>query len=422
MDQYLIQASSSSDVWVAKSSRASGRSDRDIYLRHWDGSRWGATEEVGFDGEDDVDPAMTTDDAGVAWVSWLYLMPLRLGDKVYAASHADTGWNSPTLVNYAVGNFGVYGMSVCADGRPMVVWAGNGDQECGDMKYGLLESAGWEYSGLVNQLDDPSDDFDGGAELDRLPGGNPWIVWTSAFYHTTKSYITASRWTGSGWSEEEVVSVADTASMEWDSSPDVAVAPDGRTWAVWKRIQYSTGDTDIYVAYRDVVTAVDVWALQAEPRDTSVVVSWQASPEAAQSGFHVWRAQDGACPAQSGVIPAAARRLTDVAIRDCTSCSFTDDTITEPGTYCYWLEQMDGGAVRTRDGNCLADGHPRGQPQGVPQSGWRRSRLQDRRVGGNERNPHLCRRRPPCSDAPSTCCGGAGVEWRGGERRLGRGR
>lgn len=357
-DNYMIHAASGNNVWIARSSRAAGRTDYDIYLRHWDGTGWGEIEQVGFEGEDDANPAMTTDDSGVTWLAWLRVAPTGYWDRVYAASRGDTGWCEPTLVDAGAGNTVVYDMSVCPDGRPIVVWCGNGYNMTGDLEWATLNDDGWTYGGLVNQPDDVSDDFDGGARLDRLPSGNPWIVWTSAFYHTTQSYITASRWTGHGWSEEEVVSVPDTSDMEWDSSPDLAVAPDGRVWAAWKRIQYSTGDTDIYVAYRDIVTAVDVWGLQAQSQGSSVVLGWQASTEAARGGFHVWRASGEGRPELVGAIPEGATRLTEVAIRDCTSCSFTDDTAAASGTYCYWLEQLSGSVFGPVTATVSAAGAP----------------------------------------------------------------
>jgi hypothetical protein len=341
-DKYMIHAASSNDVWVARSSRAAGRVDYDIYLRHWDGMEWGDIEQVGFEDEDDADPTMTTDDAGRTWLAWMRVAPTGFWDRVCASSRGDTGWSAPAVVNDGGGNMGVCDMSVCPDGRPVVVWSGNGQNIAGDLKYGVLGTAGWEFGGLVNEPDNASHNYDDAARLDRSSGEGLWVTWTSSFEHDTRSYVTASQWSGDGWSEEEVVSVPDTSDMQWDFLSDVAVAGDGRVWAVWERIQYSTGDTDIYVAYRDVATAVDVWALSAEDEGGSIRISWQASPDASRDGFHVWRADGEACPGRPGVIPDRAARLTDVPIRDCTSCTFTDDTATSAGTYCYWLDQVNG--------------------------------------------------------------------------------
>lgn len=60
-DEYTIHASSSDDVWVARSSVVAGRDDRDIFLRHWDGTSWGEIEQVGLSGEDDRHPELVTD-------------------------------------------------------------------------------------------------------------------------------------------------------------------------------------------------------------------------------------------------------------------------------------------------------------------------------------------------------------------------
>lgn len=342
-DNYAIHASSSEDVWVVKSSRAAGRADRDLYVRHWDGSSWGEVEQVGFEGDDDTDPAMTTDGSGRAWLAWLRWNDDNVYEhKVYAARRDESGWSAPMRVENRTGNAGVCDIGTTPDGRPIVVWRW-GLSQTSDLRYAVLANSGWVEGGLVNAPDDPAYDGDGSARLARSAGGDLWVTWSSGFRLRMLSYITASRWTGDGWSEEEVASVPDTSQMWYDNGPDVTVAPDGRAWAVWQRMQAtSPWDTDIYVAYRDVLTAIDVWGLMAEPDGEAVRVTWQASPEIARLGFHVWRA---ACSGPGGGIPEEAVRLTTTAIRDCISCTFTDEAVSPGGTYCYWLDEANGGRL-----------------------------------------------------------------------------
>ena len=324
-DNYAIHASSSEDVWVVKSSRAAGRVDRDLHVRHWDGSSWGEVEQVGFEGDDDTDPAMTTDGPGRAWLAWLRWNDDNIYEhKVYAARRDEGGWSAPMRVENRTGNLVVCDIGSTPDGRPIVVWDWSLTQTS-DLRYAVLADTGWVQGGLVNAPDDPARDYDGSARLARSPSGELWVVWTSGFQHRMLCYTAASRWTGDGWSEEEVVSVPDTSQMWYDNTPGVAVAADGRVWAVWQRMQAtSPWDTDIYVAYRDVLTAIDVWGLMAEPDGEAVRVTWQASPEIARLGFHVWRA-GAACSGPGGGIPEEAVRPTTTAIRDCISCTFTDE-------------------------------------------------------------------------------------------------
>jgi hypothetical protein len=344
-DEYTIRAASSSDVWVAKSSRAVGRADRDIFLRHWDGTRWGETVQMGLNDSDDVTPAMTIDDAGRACVAWLCYDADPGRDYVYAAAGGDGGWGEPAAVDTGAGNLGVCDMGVCSDGRPVVVWRSSDHTPTYDLECAFLGEDGWEPGGLVNKPDNVEEDWDGSARLSRGSNGDLWVIWKSSVTGQWPTAITASQWLGSGWGEEELASAPDTLSLMTDQSPDVAVAGDGRVWAVWGRMDaVSPYDMDVYVAYRDVVTAVDVWGLSAETNGDSVRLSWQASPEASRVGFHVWRAEGAACPGPVGVIPVVAARLTEAPVRDCVSCSYVDDSTVPPGTYCYWLDSVNGGA------------------------------------------------------------------------------
>jgi hypothetical protein len=344
-DNYTIHASSSDDVWVAKSSRADGRADRDIFLRHWDGVSWGPVERVGFAGTgwEDTDPALTMDSDGRAWLTWMrFDMTTRLyRNFVYASVWDGEAWSEPALVDTGPSNLVVCDLNATPDGRPLAVWhVGFEDAVGSDLKYATLGEAGWEHGGLVNQPDDPNADDDGGARMSRGPDGDLWVAWTSSVWGATPNAITASRWLGGSWGEEELVSAPDMQSLKNDNSPRVAVAGDGRVWAVWKRQQETSPyDTDIYVAHRDVTTPVDVWELTAEAVGGSVQLTWRASPEVAQAGLHVWRASGDACSGEATGIPGAAGRLTGTPVRDCTACTFVDDAVLSGATYCYWLEQ-----------------------------------------------------------------------------------
>ena len=344
-DNYTIHASSSDDVWVAKSSTADGRPYRDIFLRHWDGVSWGTSERVGFSGWEDTDPALTVDESGRPWLAWLRFDLSRLyRNFVYASVREDEGWSEPALVDTGPGNLVVCDLNMTPDGRPLVVWRGDGNSTASNLKYATLGWAGWEYGGLVNQPDNPTTEADSSARLSRGLNGELWVAWVSSVWAVTPTAITASRWLGDGWSEEELVSAPDTLSLREDWGPDVAVAGDGRVWTVWWRRQENTPrDTDIYMAYREVTTGINVWGLIAEPVGGSVRLRWQASLEIARSGLHVWRAEGEACPETPGLIPDGATRLTEVAIHDCTSCAFADVAASPGSTYCYWLADADGG-------------------------------------------------------------------------------
>jgi hypothetical protein len=250
----VIHAANSSDVWVAVERMVAAPSDGQIFLRHWDGTRWDDIQRMGFPRDTDDSPALATDDAGLTWLTWMRTNYGRYLGLLYASSRWDAVWHEPVVADSGACDMSVDDMSMLPDGRPVVIWQGNGNQAAGDLEYAVFDEGAWEYGGLVNKPDNPGDDDDGLGRLGRIPGKELWVTWGSHFNHAGTSYITASRWTGGGWSDEEVVSVPEIADALWDRRPAVAVAPDGRVWAAWERQQQTSPyDTDIYVAYRNIL-------------------------------------------------------------------------------------------------------------------------------------------------------------------------
>jgi hypothetical protein len=344
-DEYTIYASSSEDVWIARSSSATGRADCDIYVRHWDGTAWGEVEQLGFDGRDDTQPVVTTDSSGAAWVAWLRLESTTPDSaKVFVSRRDVGGWSTPVRVDTLVHNLAMCDCGTLPDGRLAVLWTWS-PLTAPDVECAALGESGWEFLGPVNKPDGLRRNRDASARLSHGAAGPQWAVWESSVNGVWQSAITASYWVGDGWSDEELVSAPDTLSLSVDETPDVAVGPDGRVWAVWQRMDdASPYDTDIYVAWRAALTPVDVWGLSADWIDGAIQVSWQASQNAAQAGFGVWRATGVTCLGMPIDIPGSAVQLTGTPIRDCTSCSYTDTTIAPGATYCYWLELGSGAA------------------------------------------------------------------------------
>lgn len=249
-DQFNIYAGDSEDVWAMKSSRANVRVDKDIFLRRWDGNGWGDVEVVGFDRKDDMSPVMLRDRDGVRWLSW---MCDDTEWNVCAASRDSVGWSTPAKIDTLPGNIWVTDGAVCPDGRPLIVWSGEGFQLAGDVEYAVLNPSGWEYGGLVNEPDDPRDDGDGGTKLSPGDGEELWATWLSYRRDSyPEAWVVAARWLGHAWSEEELVSIADTAAPFGDGGVDVAVSGEGVAWCVWDR--YDTlypHDRDIYMSRRE---------------------------------------------------------------------------------------------------------------------------------------------------------------------------
>ncbi|MFH1866242.1 MAG: FlgD immunoglobulin-like domain containing protein [Candidatus Eisenbacteria bacterium] len=339
-DWYNIYAANSSDVWVARSSRPPGVDDREIELRRWDGNTWGDVERVGVSGKDDVSPVMVRGSDSRLWLAWVCNLAIPGRNVVYAACCDSTGWSTPVRVDTTAGNGVVCDMDLCPDGRPVVVWVGNGYTTSTDLEYAVLQDSGWAYGGLVNEPDDIWNDRDASARLSRRSYGSLWVTWKSGIQGTQDAAITAARWTGEGWSEEELVSVPDTSQLAADKRPDCAVAPSEVVWCVWDRSQESSRwDSDIFISSRDVATPVDFWGFEAEVSDGGVHLTWNVAGSHADLQFSIWRlTETDETAAHCGGVPDGAVRLNDLPVGDCGACAYLDTAVSPGERYLYWLQ------------------------------------------------------------------------------------
>ena len=339
-DWYSIYAASRDDVLVARDARAPGRSDRDVFVRHWDGHSWSEVEQIGFQDENDQSPVVALDPGGRAFVAWLSKFPPGRPDRIYAAVRDTDGWSTPAVVDTSPGNIVMCDMELLPDGRPIVLWTGNGYTTSTDIEYATLDEDGWQYGGLVNEPDVPGVDDDKRARLARNGSGDLWAIWHAGLSGTGIRGIQAAKWRGNAWSREELVSVPDTTHLTSESTGGVAVSEEGTVWAVWRRMQDDfPWDQDVYMAIRVAPTAQGVYGLRARASGSAVIVAWHVSGPWSDSGFHVWRLAGTSAVAGStpGSIPADAIRITEHPVSGCSDCSFIDSSANTPGTYWYWI-------------------------------------------------------------------------------------
>jgi hypothetical protein len=328
-DQFAIYAGDSEDVWAMKSSRANARADFDIFLRRWDGESWGDVEIVGLGQKDDMSPVMVRDREGTAWLAWMCdeVAP-PWGSHVYSASRDSLGWSAPVVVDTLPGNIFVTDIDLCPDGRPIVVWTGNGYQPTGDVEYAVFGHSGWEYGGLVNTPDDPRNDTDGAAKLSLGENGELWVVWVSASRDVAmSSSITCAQWRGDGWSEEKWVSEGNTLGVDLDCHAEAAVADDGVVWCVWSRYENIPAyDQDIFLSRRVVPWGAD---------GSGAIL--RAHPNPAKNG--VWVDMLGATPrgGQLAIYNAAGRLVRRLPV---SRGAARDD---DEAVVAYWDLTLPGG-------------------------------------------------------------------------------
>jgi lysophospholipase L1-like esterase len=175
-------------VWVAWSStlRSSPEESR-VYVSRWTGGRWASPEVVpvwdAFDGWA-TEPALAAAPDGTMWLAWVGSDGQE--DNILAQRWHGGVWSPPRQVSADDGSPLLYDrqprLAVGRDGRPWIAWTGN-------------------------QAD---------AEGVPIPGDDE---------------IYASRWTGTAWSPEEMVSRDDEL---LDTAPALALDGQGQPWIAWQ--------------------------------------------------------------------------------------------------------------------------------------------------------------------------------------------
>jgi len=265
-------------------------------------------------------------------------------------------WSAPAVVNGEPGNGGL-GPEVLfdTDGTPIVVWEGNGDVGGGDIEYSRLVDGSWTPAELVSEPETWVYAFNGGLHSDQALGSSPWVFWISgdnADFHAAD--VTVCQWLGSGWGPEEAA--CDTTYGKVDASGDIAVAADGSLWAAWEAyVEVPPYDYFILASQGSCLTPVEFCCLEAERRDGSVVLTWQASGSASSGPFFVWRASSPDTAVFGPQPSSAASVLAGTWTRSGNNCSWVDGGADAVAGYAYWIEWSTPGGLAYL-GPCVVEG------------------------------------------------------------------
>jgi hypothetical protein len=111
------------------------------------------------------------------------------------------------------------------DGRVWVVWRGI-DGYDPEIMHSVNDGNGWSYPARVN-----TDDYveDTSPDIAVGPDGNPWVVWSKRVGGSSKLFW--STWEGDGWRYEERV-FPDSANEPYVGGVHIAVGPNSIPWLV----------------------------------------------------------------------------------------------------------------------------------------------------------------------------------------------
>ena len=178
-------------------------------------------------------PALAADTEGNVWITWISYESEN--DSVWLARHDGQSWGEPIRVSpdeYS-DNFRT-SVEIGGSGDIVVVWSGKSSQGV----WGL-------YSRLLHQgnLTATTSIASHGENVYHLTAadsaGNIHVVWQG--FRERVSRILHSRWDGSSWSAESLVS--DGNADSW--APTVSADSKGNVWVGWDG--YAAGDFDVYV-------------------------------------------------------------------------------------------------------------------------------------------------------------------------------
>jgi hypothetical protein len=340
-DGYRMCAVNSDDVWVVTDAYVTSGQPRMILTYHWDGSAWSTPWVVGFPDAYDLGPDIAVSHEGepwLAWRSWNFDTDERI---IKYSTFQGTGWSQPGIINDEIGNVSSPTIAFDERGRAIALWEGNGHLgPSADIKYSVFEDGAWSLAGLVNA---PDGYYDSNIRVtcDEGPGGEIWAVWNSVdALELHADDVTASKWTGTGWTSEEAI--CDTTWGKADHYPQVDVALDGKVWATWMVYQdIPPYDYEIRATYSVDTTPVDFCCLQAEPRDDYVHLSWYAGGAASGGRFSVWRAGGpDSVMVDSGSPTPDAVRLNECAITG-PPFSWDDEDTPAARELYYWIQWQD---------------------------------------------------------------------------------
>ena len=347
-DTYDLLSRNSGEVWFATDAELPGTDYREVLVYRWDGSSWQEPSRLGWLGSIDQNPSLEFHPDGSPWVVWNAWYYDDNISQIVCSAHGDTGWTQPEIVDDHPCDIGV--PDITFDGAdPVVLWVGNactGTQT--DVEYSVRRSGVWSAPSLVNSPDGP-DDYDFNPRCARGYDGSVWVTWWAG--NTTQFYspdVTLSRWEGTGWSLEQVVS--QPGPMKRDRYPDLAISPIGELWLAWQchdRAGDPPYDEDIRSATCSEVTPVDFGALGLEYDEDAaqVAVSWYAGGSAASGPFYVWRCPTALCDPSTTLPPIAAAILNEEAVAT-RPYAFLDSEVEHGASYFYWVEWRNQEAPR----------------------------------------------------------------------------
>lgn len=203
--------------------------DGDLFYSRRDGDAWSPEREIDTSPSTrDRSPSLAVDPQGVLWLAWSGFD--GTDEEIFFSRWGEGGWGKAQRVNRDDASPDLYDesphLAIGGDGRPWLVWVGDGGGLDDEIFYARWEGDGWSEEGLVS-ADDFSSDLMPTLAIDER--GRPWVAWSGEY--DGMSGVLYSRWEGEGWSPESLVDIP--SSLLGGGEPALAMGPRGEPRLAW---------------------------------------------------------------------------------------------------------------------------------------------------------------------------------------------
>ncbi len=272
--------------WLAWSTADRDNPDQSrLVVAHWAGQHWSKEQEVPLGTSSHPRaPALAAGPDGTLWLAWVGFD--GVDDEIFASRWLGGTWSSPWQVSADDADPALYDcqpqLAVGQDGQPWLVWTGHQSGVDDEIYASRWTGTGWSPEQMVS-LDDEALDVEPSLVLDAK--GKPWVAWKSrvADGEHSRRRILVSRWdaTRSAWTPEELAS----SPMSWqvdEGHAALALGPDGKISLTWE----ATNGISSALAF--VHGDADGWTKPRLLRTTALAdpVAWAVS--AAQGPTLLW--------------------------------------------------------------------------------------------------------------------------------------
>lgn len=203
--------------------------DGGLFYSRRDGDAWSPKKEIDASPSTrNRSPSLAADPQGVLWLAWSGFD--GTDEEIFFSRWGEGGWEKAQRVNRDDASPDLYDgsprLAIGGDGRPWLVWVGNGEGLDDEIFHARWEGDGWSEEGLVS-ADDSSSDLMPTLAIDGR--GRPWVAWSGEY--DGKSGVLYSRWEGEGWSPERLVDMP--FSLLGGGEPALAMGPSGEPGLAW---------------------------------------------------------------------------------------------------------------------------------------------------------------------------------------------